>query len=86
MHKMSGGKVSYSVIMADTQGAIVVKSQPCLFCGKETVHGLRIFSSCICNLCEQELLCTEAADPRYRQYVDKLKRVWPACEAGLTNG
>lgn len=53
----------------------------CLFCGDEAVHGLRIFSAYMCNRCEQALLNTEPTDPHYRHYVDKLKRVWPACES-----
>lgn len=46
----------------------------CLFCGTETESGLRIFSALLCNGCEQSLLRTDAADPRYRVYVEKLKK------------
>lgn len=55
----------------------------CLFCGKVTVEGLRIFNAVICNACESILVGTEATHPRYDEYVEKLKRIWPVCEAGI---
>ena len=60
-----------------------MKREICLFCGKDTVHGLHIFDAVICSECEGVLVRTEVKHPRYDDFVEKLKRIWPVCEAGL---
>ncbi|MCW3489089.1 sigma factor G inhibitor Gin [Dethiobacter alkaliphilus] len=59
-----------------------MKPEICLFCGKETAEGLHIFQAVICRECEGTLVRTDTTHPRYPEYVEKLKRIWPACEAG----
>ena len=59
-----------------------MKREVCLFCGKETEHGLHILDAVICRECEQAIVRTEATHPQYDDYVEKLKRIWPPSEAG----
>lgn len=48
----------------------------CVICAQPSKEGVRIFSALLCAGCEAELIEVRANDPRYDEFVLKLKRAW----------
>ena len=62
-----------------------MEQESCLFCACRSAQGLRILSFFICRECEVKLMNTSPNDERYRDYVQKVKKIWPACWAEINS-
>ncbi|WP_147535854.1 sigma factor G inhibitor Gin [Bacillus marasmi] len=48
--------------------------EKCVICQKNKLKGIHLYTSYICTDCETDLIKTETDDPKYRFYVQQLKK------------
>jgi len=57
----------------------MVQPVSCVICEKHEPHGLFLLDRYICPHCERQMVNTEADEPAYDVFVQRLKKVcWPA--------
>lgn len=49
--------------------------ETCVICEKLKNNGIHLYTSFICNECEQDLIHTDTDHPMYRYYLKQLKKV-----------
>ncbi|KKK36691.1 CsfB [Mesobacillus campisalis] len=57
---------------------VIAKKQvgeSCVICEQIRPAGIHLYTSFICTDCEQTMIQTETSDPKYKYYVDKLRKV-----------
>jgi hypothetical protein len=47
----------------------------CVICEQQKTNGIHLYTSFICNECEQELVHTDTDNPRYKYYLKQLRKV-----------
>ncbi|WP_108672151.1 MULTISPECIES: sigma factor G inhibitor Gin [Peribacillus] len=47
----------------------------CIVCEKEKQMGIHLYTSFVCEECEKEMVTTETSDPRYKYFLDQLKKI-----------
>jgi hypothetical protein len=48
----------------------------CIICQEERRDGLELFGKFICTMCEQEIVDTSVADPKYLYFLSRLKALF----------
>lgn len=49
--------------------------EQCVVCEQVKPAGIHLYTSFICTECEQIMIQTDTSDPKYKFYVDKLRKV-----------
>jgi len=49
--------------------------ETCVICGGLKRQGIHLYTSFICTDCERDLIQTDTTDPKYKFYLQKLKKV-----------
>jgi Inhibitor of sigma-G Gin len=47
----------------------------CVICEEGKDRGIHLYKSFICMDCEKDLIITETNDPKYKYYLQKLKKI-----------
>ncbi|MBN6889772.1 uncharacterized protein (DUF983 family) [Cytobacillus horneckiae] len=47
----------------------------CVICEESKVKGIHLYTSFICSDCEKDLIATDTDDPKYKFYLNKLKKI-----------
>ena len=47
----------------------------CVICEEGKEKGIHLYQSFICMECEKDLIVTETNDPKYKYYLQKLKKI-----------
>ncbi|MDQ0273126.1 sigma factor G inhibitor Gin [Cytobacillus purgationiresistens] len=47
----------------------------CIICEETKTQGIHLYTSFICTDCEKDLIATETNDPKYKYYLNKLKKI-----------
>ena len=47
----------------------------CVVCEEKKIIGMHLYTSFICAECEKDLINTETDDPKYKFYLQRLKKV-----------
>jgi hypothetical protein len=47
----------------------------CVICEEGKDKGIYLYKSFICMDCERDLIITETSDPKYKYYLQKLKKI-----------
>jgi hypothetical protein len=49
--------------------------ETCIICEEKKEKGIHLYTEFICTECERTMLQTEVKDPRYKFYLEKLKKI-----------
>jgi hypothetical protein len=49
--------------------------ETCVVCEQTKPLGIHLYTAFICTECERELIETDAADPRYKYFLQRLKKI-----------
>ena len=49
--------------------------EKCVICEDVKMRGIHLYTSFICTDCEHDLIKTETDDPKYKYYLNQLKKV-----------
>ncbi len=49
--------------------------ETCIICDEKKELGIYLYTSFICVECEKEMTSTQTSDPKYKYYLEKLRRV-----------
>ncbi|MBA9029210.1 hypothetical protein HNP81_004573 [Peribacillus huizhouensis] len=49
--------------------------ETCIVCDQVKDDGIHLYTSFICKQCELDMIGTETDDPRYKYYLQRLKKV-----------
>ncbi|RSK25460.1 sigma factor G inhibitor Gin [Bacillus sp. HMF5848] len=60
--------------------------ETCAICNETRVKGIHLYTTFICMKCEQELIHTETSDPKYKEYLIKLKKASAAIKQFQNEG
>jgi hypothetical protein len=47
----------------------------CVICEQKKMKGIHLYTSFICTECEKNIIKTETDDPKYKYYINQLKKV-----------
>ncbi|MDZ5474353.1 sigma factor G inhibitor Gin [Bacillus sp. 31A1R] len=47
----------------------------CVICEQSKWKGLHLYTSFICTDCERDLVSTDTGDPKYKYFINKLKKI-----------
>ncbi|WP_084361066.1 sigma factor G inhibitor Gin [Neobacillus fumarioli] len=47
----------------------------CIICEHQKPKGIHLYTSFICTECENDLIRTDTSDPKYKYFLNKLKKV-----------
>ncbi|MGG3940745.1 sigma factor G inhibitor Gin [Peribacillus psychrosaccharolyticus] len=61
--------------MLDTTAAKQLPEELCVVCDRYKEYGIRLYTSYLCIDCEKEIISTETSDPKYKYYLEQLKKV-----------
>jgi len=50
-------------------------NQYCIICDKVQKEGISLYASFVCKKCEKEIIQTDTSDPKYKYYLNKLKKI-----------
>lgn len=50
------------------------QDKTCVICEEKKGKGIHLYTSFICSECENDLIKTETYDPKYKFYLDQLKK------------
>ncbi|WP_413466682.1 sigma factor G inhibitor Gin [Mesobacillus subterraneus] len=59
-------------------GSLLAKNQigeKCVICEQTKKAGIHLYTSFICADCESIMIKTDTSDPKYKYYVEKLRKV-----------
>lgn len=59
-------------------GSLLARKQvgeTCVVCEQKKVAGIHLYTSFICTECESIMIKTDTSDPKYKYYVEKLRKV-----------
>ncbi|MBA4537469.1 sigma factor G inhibitor Gin [Bacillus aquiflavi] len=49
--------------------------ETCIICNQVKTIGIHLYTSFICIECENDLIKTTTSDPKYKYYLNKLKKI-----------
>lgn len=49
--------------------------ETCIICDTEKTKGIHLYTSFVCTDCEIDMIQTETEDPKYKYFINKLRRV-----------
>lgn len=49
--------------------------ETCIVCEEKKERGIHLYTEFICTDCEKDMLQTDTEDPKYRFYLQKLKKI-----------
>lgn len=49
--------------------------ETCVICEKLKPRGIHLYTSFICTECENDMIQTETSDPKYKYFLNKLKKI-----------
>ncbi|MHC0039238.1 sigma factor G inhibitor Gin [Pseudoneobacillus sp. C159] len=49
--------------------------ETCVICEQSKLRGIHLYTSFICTDCEQDLIRTETDHPKYKYFLQKLKKI-----------
>nr|WP_114746947.1 sigma factor G inhibitor Gin [Falsibacillus pallidus] len=47
----------------------------CVVCDERRAKGIHLYTSFICSECEEDMVRTDTRDPKYKYYIDRLKKI-----------
>ncbi|MBM4765337.1 sigma factor G inhibitor Gin [Bacillus sp. B15-48] len=53
----------------------VNSGETCIICEKLKPTGIHLYTSFICTECENGMILTDTNDPKYKYFVEKLKKI-----------
>ncbi|WP_282597735.1 sigma factor G inhibitor Gin [Bacillus sp. REN3] len=59
-------------------GSLLAKNQAggtCVICEQTKMVGIHLYTSFVCAECESSMINTDTSDPKYKYYVEKLRKV-----------
>lgn len=59
-------------------GSLLARKQvgeTCVVCEQAKTAGIHLYTSFICTECESVMIKTDTCDPKYKYYVEKLRKV-----------
>lgn len=51
------------------------KKEICVICEEQKEKGIHLYTSFICTNCERDMIKTETNDPKYKYFLNKLRKV-----------
>ena len=51
------------------------KGEICVICEEKKEKGIHLYTSFICTNCERDMIKTETNDPKYKFFLNKLRKV-----------
>jgi hypothetical protein len=51
------------------------RGENCIICEEQKVRGIHLYTGFICVDCEKDMIDTETSDPKYKYYLQKLKKI-----------
>ena len=73
-NKISGNNERYGGGEMDVITKVPI-DQYCIICDKLQKEGISLYASFVCRNCEKEIIQTDAADPEYKYYLNKLNKI-----------
>lgn len=52
------------------------EERSCIICKQKKREGIKIYTQWICIACEHEIVQTDAKDPKYPFFIDRMKQIW----------
>ena len=49
--------------------------EECVICEQTKLSGIHLYTSFICTDCESDLISTDTSNPKYKFYLDRLKKI-----------
>lgn len=49
--------------------------ETCIICGDKKKKGIHLYTSFLCLDCERDIVVTDTNDPKYKYYLQKLKKI-----------
>ncbi|MBP3041010.1 sigma factor G inhibitor Gin [Bacillaceae bacterium Marseille-Q3522] len=49
--------------------------ETCIICEVRKAKGIHLYMAFICTDCEKQMLTTDTSDPKYKYYLEKLRRI-----------
>lgn len=62
----------------ESLGSLLAKKQvgeTCVICEQTMMEGIHLYTTFICTGCESIMVKTDTSDPKYKLYVEKLRKV-----------
>ena len=47
----------------------------CVVCDEHKRKGIHLYTAYICSDCEEDMVQTDTKDPKYKYYIDRLKKI-----------
>jgi hypothetical protein len=51
------------------------REEVCVICEEQKDKGIHLYTSFICTKCEQDIIMTDTNDPRYKYFLNKLRKI-----------
>lgn len=51
-----------------------LRGEICVICEEQKLQGIHLYTSFICTECENDLIKTATDDPKYKHYLNQLKK------------
>src|SRR3954451_15682220 len=51
------------------------RGEQCVICEENKLKGIHLYTSFICTDCEKDMIVTDTHDPKYKYYLQKLKKI-----------
>ncbi|WP_223703278.1 sigma factor G inhibitor Gin [Sutcliffiella deserti] len=53
----------------------ITYGETCMVCEEKKDKGIHVYTEFLCRDCEKEMLQTDTSDPRYKFYLQQLKKI-----------
>ena len=51
------------------------REEICIICEEQKEKGIHLYTSFICTKCEQDIIMTDTNDPKYKYFLNKLRKI-----------
>jgi hypothetical protein len=51
------------------------KGEICVICEERKDKGIHLYTAFICTKCEQDIIMTDTNDPKYKHFLNKLRKI-----------
>jgi hypothetical protein len=51
------------------------RGEACVICEEQKDKGIHLYTSFICTKCEQDIIMTDTNDPKYKYFLNKLRKI-----------
>lgn len=51
------------------------RGEQCVICDENKLKGIHLYTSFICSDCEKDMIVTDTHDPKYKYYLQKLRKI-----------